>query len=47
MTDWFSTKKCFLKIASWNDGGNIFSTNDTFYIPLKKSGLLPFTKIVR
>ena len=47
MTDWFSTKKCFLKIANWNDGGNIFFTNDTFYIPLKKCGLLPFTKIVR
>lgn len=47
MTDWFSKTKCFLKIANWNDGGNIFFTNDIFYIPLKKCGLLPFTKIVR
>jgi hypothetical protein len=46
MTDWFSTKKCFLKIAN-GDGGNIFFTNDTLYFPLKKSGLLPFTKIQR
>jgi hypothetical protein len=45
MTDWFSTKKCFLKIANSND--NIFFTNDKHYAILKKSGLLPFTKIQR
>jgi hypothetical protein len=49
MTDWFSTHKSFLKIGHFelNKGQNIFFTNDSLYLPLKKSGLLPFTKIKR
>lgn len=49
MTDWFSTKKSFLQIGNFGiqKHENIFFTNDTFYLPLKKTGLLPFTKIKR
>lgn len=49
MTDWFSTKKSFLKIGNYglDVGHNIFFTNDQLYLPLKTSGLLPFTKLKR
>jgi hypothetical protein len=49
MTDWFNSKSCFLKIGqiSLNKGQNIFFTNDILYKRLKKSTLLPFTKIKR
>lgn len=49
ITDWFSTKKSFLKIGNFGlqKNHNIFFTNDKIYIPLKNSGLLPFTKIKR
>ena len=49
MTDWFSTKKSFLEIGNFKlqKNHNIFFTNDKIYIPLKNSGLLPFTKIKR
>ena len=49
MTDWFSTKKSFLEIGNFElqKNHNIFFTNDKIYISLKKSGLLPFTKIKR
>lgn len=49
MTNWFSTHKSFLKIGHFelNKGQNIFFTNDTLYLPLKQSGVLPFTKIKR
>ena len=49
MTDWFSTRKSFLGIGNFEleYGHNIFFTNDELYLPLKKSGLLPFTKIKR
>jgi hypothetical protein len=49
MTDWFLTKKTFLKIgeSALDRGHNIFFTNDKLYVPLKNSGLLPFTKIKR
>lgn len=49
MTDWFATHKSFLKIGNFglDKGHNIFFTNDNLYVPLKKSGLLPFTKLKR
>lgn len=49
MTDWFSEKKSFLKIGNCglDLGHNIFFSNDKLYIPLKNSGLLPFTKLKR
>ena len=49
MTDWFSTKKSFLKIGNFalNRNHNIFFTNDLLYSPLRKTGLLPFIKIKR
>jgi hypothetical protein len=49
MTDWFATHKSFLKIGNFGleKGHNIFFTNDALYLPLKNSGLLPFTKLKR
>jgi len=49
MTNWFKTHKCFLKIGEFvlERGHNIFFTNDELYLPLKNSGLLPFTKLKR
>lgn len=49
MTDWFASNNCFLKIGNFSleKGHNIFFTNDELYIPLKKYGLLPFTKLKR
>ena len=49
MTDWFNSYKSFLKIGNFllNQNHNIFFTNDILYLPLKRSGLLPFTKIKR
>jgi len=49
MTNWFKTTKCFLQIGNFNfnKNHNIFFTNDFFYLPLKTSNLLPFTKIKR
>jgi len=49
MTNWFRNHKSFLKIGNFGleRGHNIFFTNDELYLPLKKSGLLPFTKIKR
>ena len=49
MTEWFENKKSFLNIGNifLHRGLNIFYTNDKLYIPLIKSGLLPFAKIKR
>jgi hypothetical protein len=49
MTNWFSSKKTFLNLGNFelNKFQNIFFTNDKLYLPLKKFGLLPFTKIKR
>jgi len=49
MTDYFSTKNCFLNIGNihFNKGLNIFFTNDMLYEILKKTNLLPFIKIKR
>jgi hypothetical protein len=49
MTDWFTSKKCFLVIGYFklNQFKNIFFINDRLYIPLKSSNLLPFTKLKR
>lgn len=49
MTDWFTSKKCFLVIGYFklNQFKNIFFINDLLYIPLKSSNLLPFTKLKR
>jgi hypothetical protein len=49
MTEWFSTKKSFLKIGNFklDIGKDIFYTNDKLYFPLKNTGLLPFTKLKR
>ena len=49
MTDWFNHKKCFLQIGNIETHKtlNIFFTNDTLYKLLKKTTLLPFTKIKR
>ena len=47
MTDWFTTKQCFLKIGNIESqkNQNIFHTNPNLYYKLKKTVLLPFTKI--
>jgi len=47
MTDWFSSKNCFLNIGIFTSHKekNIFFTNNTLYDKLKKTNLLPFTKI--
>ena len=47
MTDWFSSKNCFLNIGNFpsHKEKNIFFTNNTLYDKLKKTNLLPFTKI--
>jgi hypothetical protein len=49
MTDWYQNKRSFLNIGNsyLHRGLNIFFTNDKLYFPLKRSGLLPFTKIKR
>lgn len=49
MTKWFNTCNVFLKIGNINIHKtlNIFFNNDKLYIPLKKSGILPFTKLKR
>ena len=49
MTDWFQTHKCYLKIGKINSHKtkNIFFTSDELYKKLKKTTLLPFTKIKR
>ena len=49
MTDWFNNKKSYLKIGNIETHKtlNIFFTNDTLYRLLKKTTLLPFTKIKR
>lgn len=49
MTDWFQTHKCYLKIGEINSHKtkNIFFTSDELYTKLKKTTLLPFTKIKR
>jgi hypothetical protein len=49
MTDWFTSKKCFLEIGNFelHKSKNVFFTNDKLYVPLKSSNLLPFTKIKR
>jgi hypothetical protein len=49
LTKWFPNHKCFLKIGNipLNHGHNIFFNNDALYIPLKKNGLLPFSKLKR
>jgi hypothetical protein len=47
MTDWFSSNNCFLNIANLpsHKDKNIFFTNNILYDKLKKTNLLPFTKI--
>ena len=47
MTDWFSSNNCFLNIANLpsHKEKNIFFTNNILYDKLKKTNLLPFTKI--
>ena len=47
MTDWFSSKNCFLNIGNFHSHKekNIFFTNNVLYDELKKTNLLPFTKI--
>ena len=47
MTDWFINKECFLNIGNIpsNENRNIFFTNNSLYDKLKKTNLLPFTKI--
>jgi hypothetical protein len=49
MTDYFSTKDCFLSIGyiPMHKGMNIFFTNDILYNMLLKTNLLPFIKIKR
>ena len=49
MTDYFSTKDCFLHIGyiPMHKGMNIFFTNDTLYNILLKTRLLPFIRIKR
>lgn len=49
MTDWFKTHSCYLNIGNINSHKtkNIFFTNDDLYLKLKKTTLLPFTKIKR
>ena len=45
--NWFTTTKSFLKIGNFklDVGENIFYSNDKLYIPLKNTGVLPFTKL--
>ena len=45
----FQSKDCFLKIGNIPNhiGKNIFFNNDALYVPLVKSGLLPFVKLKR
>ena len=47
MTDWFTSKNCFLNIANIpsNINGNIFFTNNSLYDKLKRTNLLPLTKL--
>ena len=47
MSDWFISKECFLNIGNIpsNENRNIFFTNNSLYDKLKKTNLLPFTKI--
>ena len=47
--NYFKNRDCFLKISHFpsQKGKNIFSDNDFVYVPLKCSGLLPFTKVKR
>lgn len=49
MTDYFSTKDCFLHIGyiPMNQGMNIFFMNDVLYNILFKKRLLPFIKVKR
>lgn len=49
MTDYFSTKDCFLHIGNipMNQGMNIFFMNDVLYNILFKKRLLPFIKVKR
>jgi hypothetical protein len=49
MTDYFSTKDCFLHIGyiPMNKGMNILFTNDILYRILLKTRLLPFIKVKR
>jgi hypothetical protein len=49
MTDYFSTKDCFLSIGyiPMHKGMNIFFTNDVLYNILFKTRLLPFIKVKR
>ena len=49
MTDYFSTKVCFLHIGyiPMNQGMNIFFMNDVLYNILFKKRLLPFIKVKR
>ena len=47
MIDWFSSKNCFLNIGNFpsHNEKNIFFTNNVLYDKLKRTNLLPFTKI--
>ena len=47
MSDWFISKECFLNIGNIpsNENINIFFKNNSLYDKLKKTNLLPFTKI--
>jgi hypothetical protein len=49
MTDYFSTKDCFLHIGyiPMNQGMSIFFTNDILYSILLKTRLLPIIKVKR
>jgi hypothetical protein len=49
MFNYFPDHDCFLKIGNlpFHRGKNIFAQNDLLYIPLRNSGLLPFTKLKR
>jgi len=49
MVEWFQNTESFLKIGHFkqNENKNILMSNDNLYIPLRNSGLLPFTKIKR
>lgn len=49
LADWFTTHKSFLTIGNFGlqKNHNIFFNNDELYLPLKKKGILPFTKVKR
>lgn len=49
MPNWFTSHKSFLTIGNFglHKTFNIFFDNDELYVPLKNSGLLPFTKLKR